>query len=49
MRGARPWLAPAPRNKTASSRAWQTMGHEHLFVGPERASDPSKLPQHRND
>jgi hypothetical protein len=34
MRGARGWLAPAPRNETASSRAQQTMGQDQLFTGP---------------
>jgi hypothetical protein len=33
MRGARRWLAPAPRNKAASSRALQIAGQEQLFVG----------------
>jgi hypothetical protein len=33
MRGARRWLAAAPRNKTASSRAQRTLGQEQLFVG----------------
>jgi hypothetical protein len=34
MRGPRGWLAPAPPNKTAISRAQQTMGQAQLFVGP---------------
>jgi hypothetical protein len=39
---ARRWLARAPRNETASSRAQQIMGQEQLFVGPRRASRRDK-------